>query len=49
MDPRQQYSTQQKVMLLRSRFKNTKDMWLYMSERRKYPALPALGVAARAT
>ena len=23
-------------MLLRSRFKNTKDMWLYMSERRKY-------------
>ena len=37
MDPRQQYSTQQKVMLLRSRFKNTKDMWLYMSERRKYP------------
>ena len=35
MDPRQMYSTQQKVMLLRSRFKNTKDMWLYMSERRK--------------
>ena len=36
MDARLQYSTQQKVMLLRSRFKNTKDMWLYMSERRKF-------------
>ena len=26
---------QQKVMLLKSRFKNTKDLWLFMTERRK--------------
>jgi hypothetical protein len=29
---------QQQVMLLRSRFKSTKDMWIYLSERRKYHA-----------
>jgi len=27
---------QQKVMLLKSRFKNTKDLWLFMTDRRKY-------------
>ena len=26
----------QKVMLLKSRFKNTKDLWLFMTDRRKY-------------
>lgn len=29
-------SNQQKIMLARSRFKNTKDLWLYLTERRKY-------------
>ena len=47
MDPRQQYTTQQKLMLLRSRFKSKKDMWVYMSERRKYP-LSLAGIRARA-
>ena len=32
---RQFSSTQQKIMLLRTRYKNTKDLWLYMTERRK--------------
>jgi hypothetical protein len=32
-NPPQTY--QQKVMLLKSRFKNTKDLWLFMTERRK--------------
>ena len=28
-----------KIMLLRSRYRSTKDLWLYMTERRKYPLL----------
>ena len=32
------YSTQQKIMLLRLRYKSTKDLWLYMTQRRKYPS-----------
>jgi len=36
MDYQHTTTQQQKIMLLRSRFKNTKDMWLYMSEKRKY-------------
>jgi len=37
---------QQQVMLLRSRFKSTKDMWIYLSERRKYHASFLLSGAA---
>ena len=31
------HTYQQKVMLLKSRFKNTKDLWLFMTDRRKFP------------
>ena len=31
-----QQSYQQKIMLIRGRFKNTKDLLVYMTERRKY-------------
>ena len=33
-------TTQQKIMLLRSRYKNTKDLWKYITERRKWLAIP---------
>ena len=31
---------QQKIMLLRSRYKSTKDLWLYMTQHRKYAHYP---------
>jgi len=31
------YTYQQKVMLLKSRYKSSKDLWLFMTERCKYP------------
>jgi hypothetical protein len=30
------YTYQQKVMLLKNRYKSTKDLWLFMTERCKY-------------
>ena len=39
---------QQKVMLLKSRFKNTKDLWLFITDRRKYfsaQAFQKLGIS----
>ncbi len=39
MDKVQNLTHQQKIMLIRSRFKTTKDMWLYLTERCKLTPL----------
>jgi hypothetical protein len=45
MNPLETLTHGQKILLLRSRFKSTKDLWLYLTERRKFYRIVGLVIA----